>query len=801
MIISESWLREWVSPDLSTSELAELLTQAGLEVETVTPQPVLGDKFVVGKIKGIEKHPDADKLNVCQVDVGAGQTVNIVCGAYNARENLIAPVALVGATLPNGMQIDAREVRGISSSGMICSASELGLEEQQSDGLMELDVGAPIGALIGDYLGLDDVSIDIDLTPDRGDCLSISGMAKDVAALSKAVLTKPELKPVKPAIDDVLSVTLKAPEECPRYAGRIIKGIDINAPTPDVMKEKLRRVGVRSISPVVDVTNYVMLELGQPMHAFDLNKLDGGIVVRMANEGESLTLLDGQEIDLQEDMLIIADEKKPLALAGIMGGGNSEIDEATTDILLESAYFSPLVIAGKARSLGLHTDASHRFERGVDTNLQVVAIERATELLLEIVGGKAGPVFDVLDEANMPVIDSISLRPQRVRDMLGLEVSDVDIKQHFLDLQMGVDDTTTPWTVKRPSWRFDVSGEHDLIEEIGRLEGLDKIEPKSPTLRARPHAERESTVSEYQIKSWLASQGYREVVSYSFIDPNDQLVGIETINGKPQAVDLANPIASNMSQMRTSILPGLLNAARTNEQRQHNRIRFFEMGHVFNVDLESDTGANEQGRLALLAGGERSATFWAGQEGKMNFFDLKGDLNKIFDRIGLLSRINYETSTGIEPLHPGQAATILLDSEVIGFLGTVHPKIQKHFDLNQPYVMAEIRLSALLKKEIAAFSSLSKFPETTRDLALLVKNEVSAGDILWEVQNKMRKLLKKCEIFDTFSGENIPSGSKSLAFSLLLQSETESLDSDTVDELINDLLEILESKHGAKLRS
>lgn len=800
MIISESWLREWVSPDLTTTELAELLTQAGLEVETVTPQPMLGDKVVVGKITAVKKHPDADKLNLCQVDVGAGQNLTIVCGANNARENLVAPVALVGAVLPDGMQIGAREVRGIASTGMICAAAELGLEDQ-SDGLMEFDDAAPIGMTVDDYLALDDASIDIDLTPDRGDCLSIVGVARDVAALSKAELSHAELKSVAPIIDDAVSVTLEAPAACPRYAGRIIKGVNLGAQTPDVMKEKLRRVGLRSISPIVDVTNYVMLELGQPMHAFDLNKLEGGIVVRMAHEGESLALLDGREIALQDDMLVIADQQKPVALAGIMGGGNSEIDENTTDILLESAYFSPLVIAGKARALGLQTDASHRFERGVDTHLQLAAIERATELLLDIVGGEPGPVVDRVDEVNMPTIETIALRPQRVRDMLGLEVDDSTIKQHLLDLQMEVDDASYPWAVTRPSWRFDVTGEHDLVEEIGRLEGLDRIMAKAPQLSAKPYTEKESVVSEYTLKSRLAEQAYREVVSYSFIDPQDQLLGLSAENGTSEPIDLANPIASNMSQMRQSLLPGLLNTARTNEQRQHNRIRLFEMGHVFSADPQSDTGASEQAKLALLAGGEHNSTFWAGHGRKADFFDIKGDLDRMFDRAGILSGIEYRSNSEVAALHPGQAATILLDGEPVGMIGVVHPQTQKHFDLNQTYVMAEISLSALLNREIASFSNLSKFPESTRDLALIVKNEVSASVILTKMQEKLGKLLKKCEIFDTYRGENIPSGFKSLAFSLSLQSEAESLTSEFVDKLINDLLENLESSYGATLRS
>ncbi len=800
MIISESWLREWVSPDLTTPELAELLTQAGLEVETVTPQPTLGNKVVVGNITSIHKHPDADKLNVCQVNVGAEKELTIVCGASNAREGLVAPVALVGAVLPNGMDIGAREVRGIASSGMICAAAELGLEDQ-SDGLMELDDSAPIGQVIDDYLALEDVSIDVDLTPDRGDCLSIAGVARDVAALSKAVATPLQSKVIEPGIEDALTITLEAPSACPRYAGRVIKGINMHAQTPDVMKEKLRRVGLRSISPVVDVTNYVMLELGQPMHAFDLNKLNGGIVVRMATEDEKLTLLDEQEIELQDDMLVIADEQQPVALAGIMGGGNSEIDAQSVDIFLESAYFSPLVIAGKARALGLQTDASHRFERGVDTHLQAVAIERATELLLDIAGGEAGPVVDVVNEAHMPAIETIMLRPQRIRDMLGMEVSDSAIKQHLLDLQMQVDDATLPWAVTRPSWRFDVTGEHDLVEEIGRLEGLDKIEPKAPQLNAKPYTEKESSVSGYTLKTRMADLAYREVVSYSFIDPQDQLPGQGALNGESLPIDLANPIASNMSQMRQSLLPGLLSTARANEQRQHNRIRLFEMGHIFSADAQSDTGASEQSKLAFLAGGENSPTFWAGHGRKIDFYDIKGDLGKLLDLAGISSSVVYRPTAEIAAFHPGQAATVLLDGEAIGVIGAVHPQTQKHFDLKQAYVMAEISLPVLLNKAIPRFSNISKFPETTRDLALVVENEVAAGEILTEIQKNVGKLLKKCQLFDTYRGKNVPSGFKSLAFSLSLQSESESLASEFVDELIDELLNNLESSHGATLRN
>ncbi len=803
MIISESWLREWVSPEISTEALAELLTQAGLEVETVTPQPRLGDKVVVGKIVGIAKHPDADKLNVCKVDVGGKANLTIVCGAPNAAEGLVAPVALSGAILPSGTKIAKQEVRGVASSGMICSASELGLEDQSS-GLMSLDAGAPVGVAIEEYLGLDDVSIDIDLTPDRGDCLSILGVARDIAAMSKTPLNALEVPAIPASIDDYIAVSLQAPEACPRYAGRIIKNIDLSAQTPDYMKEKLRRLGVRSISPVVDVTNYVMLELGQPMHAFDLDKIDKEIIVRMAKPGEKLGLLDGQDIELDAKMLLIADAQKPIALAGIMGGANSEIDDKTSSILLEAAHFSPLAIAGKARMLGMHTDASHRFERGVDASLQVTAIERATGLLLEIVGGECGPVIDQVDQANLPSVETITFRPQRVRDVLGLAVTDQAIAQHLRDLQMVVNDETSPWSVTRPSWRFDVTAEHDLVEEIGRLEGLDKIEPNPPELRAQPFVLAETQIEPYTLKSWLASAKYREIVSYSFIDPADQRAVVGQDRKDQDMLNLANPIASNMSQMRLSILPGLLNAARANEQRQHSQIRLFEMGNIFStqakVDDKEDTGASETSKLALVAGGAANNTFWSGHARQSDFYDLKGDLDTLFDRIGLGGKLEIRQTADHPALHPGQSGTLILEDQVIGFVGTLHPSVQQHFDLNQAYVVAEIDLQALLMRPLAEFSNLSKFPQTTRDLALVVKESVLAGDILKEIRENTGKLLKKCEIFDIYSGDNIKSGYKSLAFSLSLQSESESLTSGMVDKLIDDLLDSLKAQFGATLR-
>lgn len=799
MIISESWLREWVSPSISTQQLADLLTQAGLEVETIKTHQPLGDKVLVGQIKSVVKHPDADKLNVCQVDVGQQDLLTIVCGAPNACKGLVAPVALVGAVLPGNFKISRREVRGIASSGMICAASELGLTEHAGN-LMVLQSDAPIGKTLDNYLALQDAQIEVDLTPDRGDCLSIAGVARDVAALSQAPFTPIDYKTIEQNIPDYKLVDLLAPKACPRYVGRIIKGVNVNAQTPDYLKEKLRRMGVRSISPVVDVTNYVMLELGQPMHAFDLAKIDGDVCVRMAHHAEALTLLDGQNLTMDEQTLVIADQSKAIALAGIMGGKNSQIDDTTADIMLESAYFTPLSIAQKARELGLHTDASHRYERGVDSKLQAVAIERASELLLDIVGGACGPVFDVCDKVHMPTIEKIIFRPQRARDLLGMKVSDEKIEQHFVALQMQVELNQMSWMVTRPSWRSDITAEHDLIEEVGRLEGLNKIIARAPVLRGKAQGSDEGNIDRFLLKSDLAGQGFQEIVTYSFIDQQDQRA-ISGLVENELEVSLRNPIASNMSHMRLSCLPGLLNTACINEQRHHSSIRLFEVGNIFQTDLKSETHVKETEQLALLMGGKHEFELWEEVSRDVDYFDLKGEICRMFDRAGVLSRVTFAARSDFSALHPGQAAAILFDDVQIGYLGVLHPQAQKHFDLQQSYIVAQLNLQYLREKAEFEYIRPSKYPISTRDIALVVKENVSAGDILEKIRESCSKLLKNCVLFDTYKGSGIDEGSKSLAIKLTFQSPVSSLSNDEVDALIAKTLDCLHKKHGATLRS
>ncbi len=795
MIISESWLREWVDPAISTDELASLMTLAGLEVETIERVIPLGKGVVIGEVVAIEKHPDADKLNVCTVSIGA-EPLTIVCGAPNAALGIKAPVALVGSSLPNGMAIESRAVRGVTSSGMLCSESELGLSDASS-GLMLLDREALVGQELDQYLKLDDACIDIDLTPNRGDCLSHAGIAREVAVLSESELTPPTWNAVKPMHDHVRTLTLAAPADCPRYVGRIISNVNLDARTPDWMKEKLRRAGHRSIAPVVDVTNYVMLELGQPMHAFDLNKIEGGITVRRAEAGEKLVLLDDQEIGLMPDALVIADDNKAVALAGIMGGLDSGISAGTTDILLESAFFSPESMAGQARKLGLNTDASHRFERGVDVGLQRRACERATQLLLEMVGGKAGPLFEAIDQAYMPAVDAIQLRADHVERMLGLSIEDQVFEDNLTRLGMSVEKVTTrEWSVTPPSWRFDVTGEHDLVEEMGRTIGYDSIGVNPPQLRGELHHQPEQQVLSYQIKQWMASASFHEIISYSFVDPTLQRL----IDKNHPAVNLGNPIAENMSQMRFSLMTGLLETVRSNLQRQQQRVRLFEVGHVFEPDTQSDTGARETQKLGAAISGQANAVQWGLAPRPIDFYDLKGDLETLFGRLGKQAALSFRASSH-PALHPGQCADVLFNDQVIGVIGAVHPSVLKGFDIDHDTLVFELDMECLLSGLLPQFEAVSRYPETSRDIAIVLNKGIPVDQITTEISAKNDGLLKKVALFDIYTGDRVGEDEHSLAFKLTYQSQQGSLEAAQVDKLVGEIVSSLEARFQARLRS
>ncbi len=795
MLISESWLREWVALDITTQQLAENLTQAGLEVETIEPVRPLGDLVRVGEVVEIKPHPDADKLKVCEVNIGLSDNLTIVCGAPNAALGIKAPVALEGATLPNGVKIEQRAVRGVRSCGMLCSSAELGLDDEAS-GLLLLTADAVVGALIDDHLLLDDNCIDVDLTPDRGDCLSIAGVAREMGVIAKAEYTPLAFGDVEPSHNAIRTLHLAAAKACPRYVGRVIKNINAGAQSPDWLKERLRRVGLRSIDPVVDVTNYVMIELGQPMHAFDHAKISGDITIRFAKSDEKLILLDGQLVDLSDDMLLITDQSGPIALAGIMGGLGTAIDSQTTDIFLESAFFAADAIVGRARSLGLHTDASHRFERGVDHQIARPACRRASELLQQIVGGEYGEIIDTIDEAVMPSIEEIYLRPERITRLLGLEVAGDEVEDNLTRLGMKLITNGNGWTVSSPSWRFDISGEHDLIEEVGRTVGLDKIQPKMPKLHTVPQNSKEASVSSLALKMHLAAENYREVVSYSFVDPSDQ----QALFPQMPAVMLANPIADNMSQMRVSIWAGLLRTAKINQQRQHNRHRYFELGKVFSPDAERETGVNEVQKLAVLLSGAKSPIHWSSEDQLSDYFDLKGILDKLFARLKGNATIRYE-QTSNTALHPGQCAQILFNESPIGLIGALHPSLQNRFELKQTTYLTEIDLDAITEQTIPSYVDVSRFPESKRDIAIVVNLEVPAQSILEEITEKGGKLLKSCTIFDTYTGNTVQLGQKSLAVALTFQSINDSVSSEQVESTIQEILSGLSDKFDAQLRT
>ena len=629
MKFSEQWLRQWVDVDVDTQTLVDKITMAGLEVDGVEPVAATFSGVVVAEIVACEPHRDADKLQVTRVSTGS-EEFQVVCGAPNARPGIRVPFARVGAVLPGNFKIKKAKLRGVESFGMLCAEEELGMADV-SDGLLELSAEAPLGQDVREHLMLEDQMIDVDLTPNRGDCLSIAGLAREVSANFLADVTSPEFVPVPETIDDRFEVTVSAKEGCPRYVGRVIKQVDTRRPTPLALVETLRRSGIRSIDPVVDVTNYVMLELGQPMHGFDLKTLKGAIQVRMATAGETLVLLDDQEVKLTDTTLVIADDEKPLAIAGIMGGQGSGVSNSTQDIFLESAFFNPVTLAGKARSYGLHTDSSHRFERGVDSQLQRKAIERATALILEICGGEPGPVTEVVSPEHLPKQRQITLRAAKVSSLLGVVIADDHIEALLtrLGLQLEKQQGTTgaQWRVLVPSWRFDIAIEEDLIEELGRIYGYDNLPVTTPDALLKMKQIDESTVPVTDIRRLLVSRGYQEAISFSFIDPQLH----NWFDSERQAVALANPIASDLSVMRTSLLPGLVKTVAYNLNRQQSRVRLFETGQVFLNDSEGfkQSSIQQVEKIAAVITGSRLPEGWDSGRNKVDFYDLKGDVEAL----------------------------------------------------------------------------------------------------------------------------------------------------------------------------
>lgn len=792
MRFSEAWLREWVNPDVTTEELAEQLTMAGLEVDAIEPAAPPFNGVVVGLVLSREAHPDADKLSVCSVDIGADEPSQIVCGAKNVAPGMKVPVATVGARLSPEFKIKKAKLRGVQSLGMICSASELGLAES-SEGILPLPADAPVGEDFRDYLGLDDHCIEVDLTPDRGDCLSIAGIAREVGVINRTPLTPPSIEPVAPLNDQTMPLEVLASEACPRYGCRIIRGIDAAAETPQWMAEKLRRSGVHPISPVVDVTNYVMLELGQPMHGFDLARLDGGIRVRMAEAGEKLTLLGGSEVELKPDSLVIADQKKVLALAGIMGGEASGVGDATTDILLEAAFFAPLAIAGRARSYGLHTDSSHRFERGVDPQLPPLALQRATALLLAIVGGTPGPVVVVDDQQRLPQPAHIHLRRARVGRILGIAVDDATIVDILERLGMQLSASADGWDVVPPSARFDCNIEVDLIEEIGRIYGYANIPDGSTSAPISLSPVPETRFDLRRARQVLVDRGYFEAITYSFIDPAlaEQLApGIASVR-------LANPISADMAVMRPSLWPGLIQTLKYNLARQQERVWVFESGLRFRrVDGE----LQQQRMLAGAVVGPVQPEQWSGEQRDVDFYDLKGDVEAVLAQLRVPEGFRFEAAE--QPvLHPGQSARILRDDREVGWLGMLHPALQAALDLPANVFLFELQLEALGEGELPAFEPLSKFPAIRRDLAIVLAADIPYETVLDCARRAAPAMVQDIKVFDVYAGDNVEAGLKSLALALILQESSHTLTDQEVEQVTAGVLDALATQLSAKLRA
>ena len=792
MKFSEAWLREWVDPSVDTQALADQLSMAGLEVDSVTPVAAQFDGVVVGEVLEKAQHPDADKLSVCQVNVDDGDPLQIVCGAKNVTAGMRVPVAKVGAVLPGNFKIKKAKLRGVQSLGMICSASELGLEES-SDGIMPLPQDAPLGESFRTYLGLEDMAIDVDLTPDRGDCLGLAGIAREVGVINRSPVTAPAIEPVAAVIDDALEVDLVDGEACPRYLCRVVRNVDVNAETPLWMQERLRRSDIRSLGPVVDVTNYVMLELGQPMHGFDLAKVEGRVRVRMAEAGEKLILIGGQETTLNPGTLVIADASRPMAMAGIMGGEESAVSDETQDILLESAFFSPRAISGKARAYGLHTDSSHRFERGVDPQLQMLAMQRATALLMQIAGGKPGPVVEASAEDIIPEPQTIDLRLERVSRVLGVSIPAEEVAEILTRLEMQIEEQPGGWRVKAPSCRFDIAIEEDLIEEVGRIYGYARI----PTHRGAFSIEmRESGEAQFDLglaKRLLADRDYQEVVTYSFVSP--EIAGL--LDPEQEGIRLANPISADMSVMRTSLWPGLIQTARYNQSRQQARVRLFESGLRFRRQQEQiiqPTG------LAGLVCGDRLPEQWSGaNNGPVDFYDLKGDLEALLALTGEPESFSFQAQAH-PVLHPGQSAAILRGDRQVGVMGMLHPELEKRLDLSGSTFLFEIEMDGILDGRLPAFENLSKYPSIRRDLAIVVENDVSFESIRNVIRDAAGKIVKDIRPFDVYTGENIDSGRKSVALGLILQEKSHTLTDQEVDGVIETVLSRLSDELDAKLR-
>ncbi|GDY26053.1 phenylalanine--tRNA ligase beta subunit [Agarivorans sp. Toyoura001] len=794
MKFSESWLREWVNPSISRDELSEQITMAGLEVDGIEAVASSFNGVVIGEVVECGQHPDADKLRVTKINVGGDELLDIVCGAPNCRQGLKVAVAQVGAVLPGDFKIKKAKLRGQPSHGMLCAYSELGISDE-SDGIMELPSDAPIGTDLRDYLQLGDVTIEVDLTPNRADCLSLRGLAREVGVLNQMDVAEPQWQNTVVSIEDTFTVNVEATEQCPRYLGRVIKGVDVKATTPLWMQERLRRSGIRSIDPVVDVTNYVLVEQGQPMHAFDLAKLNGSVDVRLANNGEKLVLLDGNEVELKDNTLTICDQSGPIAMAGIFGGEKTGVTESSSDIFLECAFFSKLAITGRARQYGLHTDSSHRYERGVDFQLQTQAMERATQLLVEICGGEVGPIVESGDEAKLPQAATITLRHARLEKVIGYSFAKDQVSEILTRLGMTVTETEQGWQATAPSYRFDMAIEEDLIEEVARIFGYNNIPNVSPVASLKMGQHKEVELPASKLRQLLCGRGYQEAVTYSFVDPKRQ----QLLHPQQDAMILPHPISVEMSAMRLSLWTGLLDTVSYNQKRQQARVRVFESGLRFFPDTNAENNVSQTAMLAGVISGTANQEAWNSTERELDFFDIKGDVEALIQQTTDADSFSFEAAN-IPALHPGQSASILRHGIHVGYVGALHPQHLKAFGLSGKVFVFELELAAVTQRNLPDAKPVSKFPANRRDLALLVSEQVNAGDLLNCIKKVGGNQLVGVNLFDVYKGKGIADDMQSIAISLTLQEQSRTLEEKEIAATVDTIVEALRSEFDASLR-
>ncbi|HFG6864519.1 phenylalanine--tRNA ligase subunit beta [Acinetobacter baumannii] len=792
MKISENWLRTWVNPAIDSDTLSDQLTMLGLEVDELAPvaKPFTG--VVVGEVLTVEQHPDADRLRVTTVNIGSGEPLQIVCGAPNVRAGMKAPVATIGAILPGDFKIKKGKLRGVESQGMLCGASEIDLEDK-IDGLLELPDDAPVGVNIREYLKLDDNVIDISITPNRGDCFSIRGIAREVAVINQLQMNEPEIKSVDATITDEKKVVIST-DGAPRYLGRVIKNVNVKAATPEWMEQALARSGIRTHSILVDVTNYVLMELGQPMHAFDLAKIEGTVHVRQAKPQEKLQLLNDQEVELQEDVMVIADDQKALAIAGIMGGLASSVTDDTTDIFLESAFFAPLAIAGRARRFGLHTDSSQRYERGVDFELPLIAMNRASQLIQELAGGEFGPITVAEKSDLLPKREAIELKQAQVDQLLGYKVAAEFITDALTRLGCEVTiQADGEWSVVPPSHRYDMAIYQDLIEEVARVDGYDNIQISLPSMDVQL-AKYQDRFEIAQLRQTVVTLGYQEAISFSFADAKLE----KKLNPQVSPLMLANPISSDLAAMRSTLLSSLIPCVQYNLNRQQSRVRFFELGLRFDYQKANSIQDLKQiPTLALVAVGSREPESWHAKPQPMDFFDFKGEVEEIL----AAGRVKVEYVRSERPwLHPGQSAEILVDGQSIGYLGRLHPSLENELDLSTTWV-AELDQAAVLQSYVSNFTELSRFPSVRRDIALLISDNINVRDIQQLIEKTGGELLDSTWLFDVYTGQGVEEGKRSLAFALLWQHPSRTLEDAEIKSGMDNIIQVLENTYQATLRA